>query len=402
MNLISIIIPVYNKKEYLSNCLESLKRQTYRNIEIILVDDGSTDGSNIICDEYADNCRNIHVFHKVNNGVSSARNFGIKKANGEFVLFIDADDEVMPNYVEKLYYTLIQKNVDIVICSIRENYYYENQVCRKLDRKLKLMQGNIMNDFNYLYFNDNFYMGANVLKIYRMNLIKKYDLRFREDLASGEDYAFNLSYYESEYTKLNTAESIGMSNEALFEATDALLSYIKGNREDISCVQEINGVEREVFDERETAHMVDVKALYQNARNVCFLLTALGIASLLFIFFVYKKGYVSLEKALLSLKDGFRQVTLAFVIVVSFLVFYALVDFNRFWTVFHEIFFTNDLWLLDPRVSVMINMFPEEFFFGMVMRIALGFIICYAAITFISCYGIRRYFKKANLIEKDN
>lgn len=215
-------------------------------------------------------------------------------------------------------------------------------------------------------------------------------------------HAFNLSYYESEYTKLNTAESIGMSNEALFEATDALLSYIKGNREDISCVQEINGVEREVFDERETAHMVDVKALYQNARSVCFLLTALGIASLLFIFFIYKKGYVSLEKALLSLKDGFRQVTLAFVIVVSFLVFYALVDFNRFWTVFHEVFFTNDLWLLDPRVSVMINMFPEEFFFGMVMRIALGFIICYAAITFISCYGIRRYFKKANLIEKDN
>ena len=121
-----------------------------------------------------------------------------------------------------------------------------------------------------------------------------------------------------------------------------------------------------------------------------------------FFVFIYKKGYVSLEKALLSLKDGFRQVTLAFVIVVSFLVFYALVDFNRFWTVFHEIFFTNDLWLLDPRVSVMINMFPEEFFFGMVMRIALGFIICYAAITFISCYGIRRYFKKANLIEKDN
>ncbi len=196
MDLISIIIPVYNKKEYLSNCLESLKRQTYKNIEIILVDDGSTDGSNIICDEYAENCRKIHVFHKMNNGVSSARNYGIKKANGKFVLFIDADDEVMPNYVEKLYYTLIQKNVDIVICSIRENYYYKNKVCRKLDRKLKLMQGNIMEDFNHLYFNDNFYMGANVLKIYRMNLIKKYDLRFREDLASGEDYAFNLSYYE--------------------------------------------------------------------------------------------------------------------------------------------------------------------------------------------------------------
>ena len=215
-------------------------------------------------------------------------------------------------------------------------------------------------------------------------------------------HAFNLNYYESEYTKLHTAENIGMSNEALFEATDALLSYIKGNREDISCVQEVHGVEREVFDERETAHMVDVRMLYQNARVVCFLLTGMGIAAFLFIFAVYKKKQISLDTALVSIKDGFRQVTLAFVIVVSFLVVYALIDFNRFWTVFHQIFFSNDLWLLDPRVSIMINMFPEEFFFGMVMRIVAGFVICYAAIALLFYYGIQKNLKKSNLIEKDD
>lgn len=196
MDLISIIVPVYNKINYLKNCLNSLEAQTYKKIEIILVDDGSTDGSGIICDEYDVLFDNISVYHKINGGVSSARNFGMKKANGKYIFFIDADDEVMPNYIEKMYTTLIKENVDIVICSIRERYYLKNGDIKLINRHLECKKGNILNDFSKLYFDDNFYLGANCLKIYKSSIIKEYGLQFKEDLSSGEDYVFNLEYYE--------------------------------------------------------------------------------------------------------------------------------------------------------------------------------------------------------------
>lgn len=201
--------------------------------------------------------------------------------------------------------------------------------------------------------------------------------------GSIEYHGFNKNYYEMKYTELDTAKHIGMSNEALFDATFTLLDYLKDERDDILCVQEVKGKVREIYDERETLHMVDVKNLYINVKNVCFTVVGIGIAALLSMFYFVKTNKISLEEVLVSLKDGFRQVVLAFIIVISGLLFYALVDFNRFWTMFHQIFFDNDLWLLDPRVSIMINMFPEDFWFGMVIRIALTFIVSFTGISFI-------------------
>lgn len=201
--------------------------------------------------------------------------------------------------------------------------------------------------------------------------------------GSIEYHGFNKNYYEMKYTELNTAEHIGMSNEALFDATFTLLDYLKDERDDILCVHEVKGKEREIFDERETLHMVDVKNLYINVKNVCFTIVGVGIAALLAMVYFVKSNKCTLETMLVDLKDGFRQVVLAFIIVISGLLFYALVDFNRFWTMFHQIFFDNDLWLLDPRVSIMINMFPEEFWFGMVIRMALTFIISFCGLSFL-------------------
>ncbi len=194
---------------------------------------------------------------------------------------------------------------------------------------------------------------------------------------SIDTQAFKQSFYEEKYTELNTAQSIGMTNEALFDATNTLLDYIKDKRDDISCVQEVKGNLREVFDERETAHMIDVKNLYLNARTICLTISFIGLLSLFALFYMMKyKGY-TLISFLFDMKDGLRQVVLSFIIVIGSLLFYALVDFTRFWTMFHEILFTNDLWLLDPRISIMINMFPEEFFFSMVMNITITFIISF-------------------------
>lgn len=102
MDLVSIICPVYNAKEYLNCCLESLTGQTYRNIEIILVDDGSRDASPDICDEWALRDKRIRVFHKKQGGVSSARNIGVKEAKGKYLVFVDADDVLELNALEIL------------------------------------------------------------------------------------------------------------------------------------------------------------------------------------------------------------------------------------------------------------------------------------------------------------
>ena len=107
-DLISVIVPVYNVKDYLERCLNSIINQTYKNIEIILIDDGSTDGSSVICDNYKEIDNRIKVFHKKNGGLSSARNEGIKRSIGEYITFVDSDDSIDESYVDYLY-RLIKK-----------------------------------------------------------------------------------------------------------------------------------------------------------------------------------------------------------------------------------------------------------------------------------------------------
>lgn len=118
--LVSVVVPVYNVKDYVLKCLESLARQSYEQIEIIVVDDGSTDGSGEICDEFARDDGRIKVFHKKNGGVSSARNYGIKKAKGEYVCQVDSDDWVKKDFVVKMVEVAEKENADIVVCGYND------------------------------------------------------------------------------------------------------------------------------------------------------------------------------------------------------------------------------------------------------------------------------------------
>lgn len=114
--LVSIIVPVYQVKEYIEECVESLLAQTYTNLEILLVDDGSTDGSGAMCDEYAAKDNRVRVIHQENQGLSAARNTGIKLAMGEYVAFVDSDDVVLPDFIETLYKLLGKYQADIAFC----------------------------------------------------------------------------------------------------------------------------------------------------------------------------------------------------------------------------------------------------------------------------------------------
>lgn len=120
--LITVVVPVYNIENYIGKCIESILNQTYKKLEILIINDGSTDNSKTICEKYKDD--RLQIITKKNGGLSDARNFGLKKAKGKYILFIDGDDFIEPNMIEVLYENLIKTDSDISACSFK--YYYED------------------------------------------------------------------------------------------------------------------------------------------------------------------------------------------------------------------------------------------------------------------------------------
>jgi len=119
MPLISIIVPVFNVEAYVERCIESLILQSYQNIEIIIVDDGSTDNSGKICDKYRESDSRVKVIHKQNGGLADARNTGVDKAKGEYIAFVDSDDWVAADYVNEMYKVLVLNDSDIAVCKFQ-------------------------------------------------------------------------------------------------------------------------------------------------------------------------------------------------------------------------------------------------------------------------------------------
>lgn len=118
--LVSVVVPVYNVRDYVEKCLESLLCQNYENYEIIVIDDGATDGSGEICDKLARSNERVKVFHKKNGGLSSARNYGIKKSQGEYICLVDGDDYVKKSFVEAMVAEAVRSNADIVVCGYND------------------------------------------------------------------------------------------------------------------------------------------------------------------------------------------------------------------------------------------------------------------------------------------
>lgn len=118
--LISVILPIYGVEKFLPACLDSLEKQTFSDYELILVDDGSPDGSGAICDEWAAAHKNVQVIHQENKGLSGARNSGISAAHGEYLAFVDSDDTVAPDYLKAMYDSLIETGADMAVCGVED------------------------------------------------------------------------------------------------------------------------------------------------------------------------------------------------------------------------------------------------------------------------------------------
>lgn len=133
-DLVSIIVPVYGVEAYLSECVDSLLAQVYQNIEILLIDDGSPDNCPAICDAYAAQDSRVHVIHKKNGGAASARNVGLDVAHGEYICFVDSDDLVCSDYIEKLYTTLSATEADIAVCGFTQMSRDGEETCFDIEK----------------------------------------------------------------------------------------------------------------------------------------------------------------------------------------------------------------------------------------------------------------------------
>lgn len=198
MPVISVIVPVYNAEKYLRESLDSIVNQTYKNIEIILVDDGSTDGSSAICDEYADKDVRIKVYHIPNGGVSNARNLGINNANGEYLMFVDSDDIILPYVVERAIKLALEHNADIVyglvkvfdtsLCLPKELSDESNVLSDK--RRINLAQNMFdLHDKGFQTMHGYISRGP-VARLVRSSLAQKY--LFHKDIVLGEDGVWNI------------------------------------------------------------------------------------------------------------------------------------------------------------------------------------------------------------------
>lgn len=196
MVTISIIIPIYNCAQYLSRCINSILAQTYSDFELILVNDGSTDESAIICDEYAKKDSRIITFHKDNEGVSSARNAGLRIASGKYISFIDADDSIDKQFL----FTLISKDIDVdlIICGYTEidstSNIVKNQLYNIPSKQIYKFSEIIKYILSSTYTNSNL-TNSCCNKIYKKSIIDDNNLLFA-NRKRGEDWLFNIEYLQ--------------------------------------------------------------------------------------------------------------------------------------------------------------------------------------------------------------
>ena len=190
--MVSVIIPVYNVEKYLSRCLDSVIKQTYTNIEIILVDDGSEDESSYLCDRYAMSDKRIKVYHKKNEGVSVARNCGIENCNGEYVVFVDSDDYLVSEYLETLV-KLVKDEAKPVLGCVD---YYENKNGKLITRSCGDAKIEFLSSDEGLVkiFEQSSYRGYLWNKIFRLSEIRKYEIHFLPEVKIWEDTLFLMEY----------------------------------------------------------------------------------------------------------------------------------------------------------------------------------------------------------------
>lgn len=191
---LSVIIPVYNTGQFLPACLDSLLSQSFQDFEVLLVDDGSSDGSGVICDEYAQKDNRVKVYHKDNGGVSSARNLGLDNLCGEWVYFVDSDDEIIPGGLQTMV-DCISDDVDVVLAGY-ERYDEQGNLAYSIDERVVTLLSK-QESVETLYEKHGKYydfLTYGWIRLLRNSIIQKFHVRFNTELANKEDTLFLMQY----------------------------------------------------------------------------------------------------------------------------------------------------------------------------------------------------------------
>lgn len=189
---LSIIIPIYNADQYLKKCLKSIASQSYKNFEVLLINDGSTDNTIHICEEFQIKDSRFKVFNKKNGGSSSARNIGIEHAQGEWLYFVDADDELLPECLSVLINHTI-KDTELVMCGYNR-CNEEGEIIGERNKKVERFL-TIYDTIKELYSSEeNRYQGFLWCKLFKKSIINKYNIHFNEQLYFNEDRLFIIQY----------------------------------------------------------------------------------------------------------------------------------------------------------------------------------------------------------------
>lgn len=189
--MISVVVSVYNMERYIQQCLDSLLAQTYPDFELLLIDDGSTDISPKICDEYEKKDARIHAYHKENGSLSSARNYGMDRAKGDYIIFPDPDDWVEPTYLEGLLKIRERNEADLSICG---QYRFVDGRRRDYDAKAQSVVLNTEEALKWLMHPSKF-CGFAWNKLYDLRVIHEAGLRFDEELGMVQDLHFAFRYF---------------------------------------------------------------------------------------------------------------------------------------------------------------------------------------------------------------
>lgn len=187
---VSIVIPIYKAEKYLPTCVDSVLGQTYKDLEVILVDDASPDRCGEICEEYAKKDSRVRVIHKENEGVSKARNAGLAIATGDYVQFVDSDDYLAEDMTKKLVEQMEQQNVDMVLCGFFEKNLNFERVSKAEEQPGIYTREQIL--INIMRNPYSFHYGVLWNKLFKRELLGK--LLFSSDMDFGEDFIFNLHY----------------------------------------------------------------------------------------------------------------------------------------------------------------------------------------------------------------
>lgn len=204
---ISVIVPVYNKEQFINKCLGSIKKQDITlSFEVIIIDDGSTDNSSKIIKTFCRKDKRFRYYYEKNQGVSSARNYGIEKANGKCLVFIDGDDYLDPDYLKKLYKNFSKSS--LVMCGYK--HVMDNK--HVINYRLQRMQIHRPNFIKFVFRNPNFkFICTPYSKMFDSKIIKKYRIRFDEKTSFGEDTIFVFDYLAHSST-INVCSYTGYNN----------------------------------------------------------------------------------------------------------------------------------------------------------------------------------------------